>query len=111
MTRIEAFDAWWRGFRVGLPPDQLEVMRRVAEFAFNAGARCENQQWTESLGTDSDPVKDDLLAACELLIAAIHDSDKREVPTSMRMLSIVSGRPEFAAVDACRAAISKARGT
>ena len=51
-----------------------------------------------------------LLAACEALLTVIHDSDQRQNPSAMRMLSIVSGEPEFAAVDAARAAIAKAKG-
>jgi hypothetical protein len=52
----------------------------------------------------------DLLAACKRLLAAIHDSDQRERPSSMRLLSVVSGKPEFAAIEAARAAIARAEG-
>jgi len=53
----------------------------------------------------------DLLAALRGLLAVINDSDQREPKQSMRLLSIVSGKPEFAAVDAARSAIRKATGT
>lgn len=52
----------------------------------------------------------DLLAALAGLLAVIHDSDRRRHPVAMRLLSIVSGRPEFEAIDAARAAIAKATG-
>ena len=52
----------------------------------------------------------DLLAALEGLLAVIHDSDRRPVPSSMRMLSIVSGQPEFAAIDNARTALKNAKG-
>lgn len=49
-----------------------------------------------------------LLAALKELVAVIHDSDQRKHSSSMRLLSIVSGKPEYAALDAARAAIVKA---
>ncbi len=52
----------------------------------------------------------ELLAALKGLLAVIHDSDQREHPSSMRLLSVVSGKAEFAAIDEARAAIAKAGG-
>jgi hypothetical protein len=40
------------------------------------------------------------------LLGVIVDSDQREQPSAVRLLGIVSGRPEFAAVDAARAALA-----
>jgi hypothetical protein len=50
--------------------------------------------------------RDELRAALQGLLAVIVDTDQRPQPSSMRMLAIVSGRPEFDAIDAARAALS-----
>jgi phosphopantetheinyl transferase len=54
--------------------------------------------------------RDELRAALQGLLAVIVDTDQRPQPSSMRMVAIVSGRPEFDAIDAARAAIAKAKG-
>ncbi|HEY1187916.1 MAG TPA: hypothetical protein VGE74_09675 [Gemmata sp.] len=52
-----------------------------------------------------------LLAACEELIPLIRDSEYEKPPSSMRLVSIVSDKKTFAALDAMRKAINEAKGS
>lgn len=48
----------------------------------------------------------ELEAGLRNLLAVISDSDQRKHPSSMRLLGIVSGRPEYEAIDAARALLA-----
>lgn len=85
------------GYYLGSPVRRLGRGRLVP-------ARIEMQGETAVVGLAEQAMM--LREALAGLLGIINDSDQRKHPSTMRMMNIVSGKSEFVAVDAARAALA-----